>query len=724
MHNGHHSDAQVPAVGPDPTGRVRAVPALFDRAMVAAVTGFTAVGISTLALAVVGVARPLVVAPVSVVLWGALLVGWAGRGRRSMPHEVAHEVRVVAPSKGRTARTAVVLAGVAVVVASGAHNLRNQGEYVVTDRDPGIYVTGGKWIADHGDLVVEGGGEGLDHVEGVVSWAAGQSETDGDPDRLQVQGAHLFHSVLAVGEWVGGPTGFAAVPAVVGALALAAFFWLAIRLLPDWVGLLATVALAVDFAWIYTVRSFLSEPTLLLLSFAAAVLLLDAVDDWPRRPARLVVAGFVTAASLTARVDAGVVVLAFPVLVALLVRRRGAGSQPLRALAWFVAGCAAPLALAAVDLGLRSPRYLSDLGSEVTLVAAGLGTSGLVAVLVAASGSGRLRAVADGLSERLAPMRPRLALAAVVAVVLVGAFAWFIRPYLGPDRLDRGGAGWRVMESIQVHEGLDPDGTRTYAERSLDRINWYTGPVAVAAGIAGLAVLAWRLVGSRLRDVEWVVVGLVVPCLVLYVYAPSIYSDHPWMIRRYVPTAIPGLLVFSGVVVTALVRWERPPRALRTVAAAAIAVGLVAFPAEVTWPLRSASWQAGGREGIERLCETFDPDDLAVLAADASTALTLLPAVRSFCDVEAVGLAPEIDAAAGAPVIDEVREVVAPEGREVEVVAPTREVLETLAPGAVDLRTVRILQTSAVGTTIGRAPEAVGDHTLTVWIGTLEPPVA
>ena len=50
----------------------------------------------------------------------------------------------------------------------------------------------------------------------------------------------------------------------------------------------------------------------------------------------------------------------------------------------------------------------------------------------------------------------------------MAAFAWFVRPLLGPDRVVRDGRP--TMESIQVHEGLSPDGNRTYAERSLDRI--------------------------------------------------------------------------------------------------------------------------------------------------------------------------------------------------------------------------------------------------------------
>jgi hypothetical protein len=707
----------------------------FDRAMVVAVTGVVAVGTVTLALAVAGLARPVAVAAGAAVVWAGLLGAWRHGPRRSTGSPGAPDSHPEpAPGAPGNPRLLVVLAGLVLVAVSGLHNLANRGEYVITDRDPGIYVAGGGWIAEHGDLEVQATTrEGspvpdlLDPetgVDGVVAWAAGQSDVGEGSGDLQIQGAHLFHALLAVGEWVGGAEGASAVPAVVGALALAAFFWLALRLLPDWLALVAAVALAVDFAWIYTVRSVLSEPTLLLVSFAAAVLLLDATAGHRERPLRLVVAGFVAASALTARVDAGVVLLAFPVLVALLVRRDGPGARAGRALGWWGAGAALPLVLAAVDLRLRSPRYLADLGSEVRLVVAGLVASTVAAVLVAVSDGPRWR---QALARAAAPVRSRevvLAATAAALVVALAGFAWFVRPHLGPDRLDRGGEGWRVMESIQVHEGLTPDGTRTYAERSLDRIRWYTGPVAVAAGAAGLAVLAWRWVRGRLSATEWVTVGLVVPCLLLYVYAPSIYSDHPWMIRRYVPTAIPGLLLFSGVAAAALARWRRLPAPAATLGAVALAIGLVAYPLRMSLPLRSVTWQDGGRDGVARLCAEVGPSDVALLAADGSTALTLLPAVRSFCDVDAVGLDPSFDAERGAPVVAEVAERVGAEGASVVVVGPTREVVETLAPGAVDLRPVTILQTSAVGTTIGRPPSAVGDHAVTVWVGTVGPPVA
>lgn len=673
---------------------------VFDRVMVVLVTGFVAAGTGTLALAVVGMARPLFAAPVIVAIWGLLLQAWG---------------RALSPA--RSHRTWLLLLGVAVVLASTAHNARHHGEYVVTDRDSGIYVVGGRWIAENGTLWVDSGvGDDLLDLDGVVVSGGGQTETDVE-GRLQIQGAHLFHSLLAVGEWLGGPTGAAVAPALIGGLALAALFWLALKVVPDWAAVVVVTALAVDFAWLYTVRAALSEPTLLLVSAGAAALLIDALEGWPAQPRRLAVAGFVAATALTARVDAGAVLLAFPLLVAWVVRRRGPGSRPLAALGWWGAGALVPLALAVVDLSLRSPRYVHDLRSELVRVVAAVLAAVVVALLVA---------LVKVDTERLRPWAPRLANGAAVAVVALAAFAWFVRPELGADRNHRGGQGWRLMEAIQVHEGLEPDGRRTYAERALDRISWYAGPMTIAAGAAGLAVLAWRLVGRRISAAELVVAGLVTPYLLMYLYLPSVDADHPWFIRRYVPTAIPGLLVFAMVAAATLVAWKRIPRPLGRIGAAVVAIGCIAWPLAATWPLRAVSWQAGGRDGVARLCDDFAPGSVAVLAAEQRVGITLLPAVRSYCAVEAVAVAPSLDDGTGRSVVDDVVSTVGARGSGsvVEVVAPSAEVLGEIAPAATDVREVVVLDTTQVGTTIGHMPEHIGGRRVTVWVGTIAPPVA
>ena len=114
--------------------------------------------------------------------------------------------------------------------------------------------------------------------------------------------------------------------------------------MPDWAALVVVAALAVDFAWLYTVRAALSEPTLLLISAGAAALLVDATAAWPERPWRLAVAGFVAATALTARVDAGAVLGGVPVGGGLGGPSPGAGVAARSPLGWWGAGAAAPLA--------------------------------------------------------------------------------------------------------------------------------------------------------------------------------------------------------------------------------------------------------------------------------------------------------------------------------------------------------------------------------------------
>ncbi len=203
-------------------------------------------------------------------------------------------------------------------------------------------------------------------------------------------------------------------------------------------------------------------------------------------------------------------------------------------------------------------------------------------------------------------------------------------------------------------------------------------------------------------------------------------ADHPWFIRRYVPTAIPGLLLFAGVATGAAVAWRGWPKTVGRLVAAGLAIGCVAWPLVASWPLRAVTWQSGARDGVERLCAQFALGSVAVLAADERVGLTVLPAVRTYCEVEVVAIRPDLLGASAAPVVVEVADAVArrPDPAAVEVVAPTRQVLISVAPGAVNVREVVILQTSQVGTTIGQRPRDVGDRRIVVWVGTVLPPIS
>lgn len=692
---------------------------LVRRIGVLGVTGVAALGAATLTLAVAGAARPVPVAALSVVAWAVLIVAWRPGGETRSP-EVGGGAEPGRP------RPALMVLCLALILASGMANLRYGGLYVLVNRDPGVYVTAGRWIAEEGTLVVDGGVEAapeLNQADGVVASGSGQTETDGDPERIQIQGAHLFPSLLAVGWWVGEATGMVVVAALIGSAGLAAFAWVALRLLPDWVAAVVVAAFAVSFAWLYTVRSFLSEPTLVLFGFGGAALLIEALRSWPQRPARLAVAGFVSSVALAARVDAGVMLMVLPPVLTVLTWRGSGSGRPGRALTWWGLGAFGPAVLAAVDLGLRSPRYLSDLRAEAALVVVGIGAGVALAALVAGAARPKFRPLIDRVAAGLEPRRALLAGATAMAVVVLALFAWFVRPHLGPDRLARPGAA--IMESIQVHEGLSADGTRTYAERSVDRVRWYTGPVAVAAGAVGLALAVRALILRPPVTALWVVVGLVVPGLVLYLYSPSIYPDHPWMIRRYVPAAIPGLLLFSGWLMATVRRSPRLSGPLSAALSSVMAVGLLVPPLTMTWPLRAVTWQAGGDAGIARLCDALAPADVVLMSNRGLVGDQLVPSVRAFCGSEVVAVDASIDAPGEqVAVADEVIGIASGYGLTVGVVGSTRQEVHALAPTASELVEVSALQTSAVGTTIGRPPSLVGDMTFGVWVAMVDPSVA
>ena len=197
---------QRPAVAPG------AVPRWFARILVvvlAVVLGFGAVG---LVLAMLGWCRPVVVFPLGALAAAALArLGWhTGPGDRSP-----------------AARTWTVLA-VLVIAATTAVNAANAGEHVVVNRDPGVYLVTGRWVAEHGSLVVAAAEGPFATADDLVFQSPGTYDEGGG--HLQFQFSHLVPVLLAEAHWVGGDGLARQVPVVLGAAALLASYALAARL--------------------------------------------------------------------------------------------------------------------------------------------------------------------------------------------------------------------------------------------------------------------------------------------------------------------------------------------------------------------------------------------------------------------------------------------------------------------------------------------------------------
>lgn len=225
-----------------------------------------------------------------------------------------------------------------------------------------------------------------------------------------------------------------------------------------------------------------------------------------------------------------------------------------------------------------------------------------------------------------------------MAIVAAGAFASFVRPevqevHRSEGRFSDAYDTW--VARLQAEAGTEVDGTRRYGELSMRWLGWYLGPPTLAAGVVGLAALARRSrLPGGLHHVPFVAVFLVGAGA--YLWEPSIAPDHLWAMRRFVPLALPGLVVAAFVFVQGA--WDRPRRRLGWVAKGlglAVATAGLVFAVQGLWPLRSARADAPRLAALERLCDTVGPRSAVVVLGSGEFGRSLTQSVRAFCGVPA-----------------------------------------------------------------------------------------
>jgi hypothetical protein len=572
----------------------------------AAVAGFGLVG---LALAVAGWYRPLAAFPL-----GALAtLGLIALARPAL-----------APSRCSRAGHVLAAVGLALVVATSAWHAGNVSEHVLIDRDGGSYANTGRWIASHGDLDAEPrvGPFAGEASLGVSSFAV-YEEPGG---RIEFQFAHLLPVLLAEAHRVGGDTLMFRLPAMLSGVALLAFFVLAWRVARSPVhAVAATAALALLVPQVSFSRDTYSEIPTQLLVFTA-LWLLTTGDG--RLPAAGVTgaAGVLLGAVQAVRIDALVFAPGLPLLVFVAWRRAAPGARAavLHRAGALLAGMVPGLVVGLTDLRLRSGTYFSDLSGEVRAVVVAILAVAATTVVVAVL-AGRVRA---------ARVRPRLlASAAGAAVLVAGLGAWWLRPEV---QRTRGGVPG-IVPGLQALEGLTVDPTRRYSEFSVRWMGWYVGPVALLAAVLGAALLVRAVVlGRRLHVLPAALV--LGPASAFYLWRPSAFPDHVWVMRRYLVTALPAIVLLA-VGLSAVLMQARAAGAGRVAArgaAVVVAIAAVGFPAWTTLPVASMTEQRGYLGVVRDACAILGRDAaVVVLRSEAGIAHQWFPqALRSWCGAQ------------------------------------------------------------------------------------------
>lgn len=518
------------------------------------------------------------------------------------------------PLLDRPAGALIVLA-----VCSIALNSHFTSEHVLTDRDPGVYLNVAVSLVAQQSLVQDPQTERFGGAD--VDFSSQGFQYYEDDDVVRPQFLHGLPAFVAVLDGLAGHRLALRAPALLGGVTIVAFGLLLRWLVPPWPATLGAATLGGLVVQFWISRDMYSEVLAQALLWLSLLLVMSVRDRLPvgthdRRQlhALAVSAGLSMAALSVTRIEAPVLL---PVLVVAgsVLRRRGAD------LGTWLAVVGLPLlglALWLVDLLViaRPYWYLADDARKLTV--ASVISSGLLF-------AGHCAASRLELDAAWARRRHRVALA-VSSLVPLLAVAGLLRSQLPPERRDRVDGG---MQMIEAANGLAPEGLRTYAEQSVVWLTWYVGWPAFLVGVLGLAFLAHQAVAGSDRALPLLLAAGTLPLTLLYLWRPSAYPDHLWVMRRYITATLPLLVVGVALGVTLLSSKLAGRR--RSIAAVALWGSVLTGVATTSAPLIRINPHDGQLGWITDVCDAL-PADSVVLVDTAESLHLVLPApIRSFC---------------------------------------------------------------------------------------------
>ena len=466
-------------------------------------------------------------------------------------------------------------------------------EYVLKDRDPGVYTVAAAKLVRTGELLTR---------DPLVSAVASFHEFEHGAKHLgfYIHGVDLVvpqffpgpFALLGVGNLAGGIWGELYVVPVFGALAVGMAFVLGGELLGRWAGFVGAALLAVSYVQVWWARYPSSE--VMAQFFVLAGLWFAARFVRGGGAGTGVLAGALLGGAMMIRVDAFLAVLVIP---ALILHDILLGRSPRR---W--ASVCAPLLLAGGAMllyaGTVGERYLNLIyvlhvpNNVLRLSPYFLGGAFLVACTVLVLH----RSWSGGYEHLLALHGRKVALLAALAVLGAGLWAYFVLP--------------EPWEGLPEYWGSDGSmaGFNAYDRQVAVRMVWFLTPAVAALGMVGFLLAAHRLDTARA-----LFLGAFLAFGVLYVALPNVAPDLPWATRRFVPVMFPGLCLLAGYAVVEAGHVLERVWSERAGASCAAALAIFAFvwSVYVAWPVYGVRELAGAVEGIERLEEAV-PDSQVV----------------------------------------------------------------------------------------------------------------
>jgi hypothetical protein len=478
-----------------------------------------------------------------------------------------------------------------LVAVMGAFALyAHPAEYVLKDRDPGVYTVLAAKLARTGELLTR------DPLVAAVS-AFHEFEYGAKHPGFFILGGDLVAPQffpgpfvwLGLGNLVGGVWGGLYVVPVFGAFSVGFAFMLGRELFGQWAGLVGAALMAVSYTQVWWARYPSSE--VITQFFILAGLWAAARFVRGGGMGTGVLAGALLGGAMLVRIDAFLAALVVPVLVGydvLLGRPLGRWVSVFVPL--LLLGGAT--ALYASTIGERYLDLIYELHVQDNIVWISLFLLG--AAVFTAAGVWALRQRWGGGLVGFLTLHGRSA-ALLVALVVVGCALWayFVLP--------------QPWEGLPEFWGDDVDPRAefdAYDRQVAVRMVWFLTPAVAIMGATGFVLAAYRLNVARA-----LLLGAILAFAGLYVALPNVAPDLPWATRRFVPVVFPGLCLLAGYAIVdagqALGRvWSMRAGASLS---AALAVSALVWSVHVAWPVYSVRELAGAVESLGRL-ERAIPD--------------------------------------------------------------------------------------------------------------------
>ena len=466
-------------------------------------------------------------------------------------------------------------------------------EYVLKDRDPGVYTVVAAKLARTGELLTR------DPLVGAVA-SFHQFEYDAKHRGFYIHGDDLIvpqffpgsYAWLGLGDLIGGVWGGLYVVPVFGTLATGMAFMLGKELFGRWAGLAGAALLAVGYTQVWWARYPSSE--VITQFFILAGLWLAARFVRGGGAGTGVLAGTLLGGAMLVRVDAVLAGLVVPVLVG----RDALLGRPLKL---WIPICTPLLLLSgaamlyAVTLGERYLDLIYDL--HVPDQALQLSPYLLGAAILTAFTFWMLRRRrSEKLARLLALYGPCVAFLAALAILGLALWVYFVSP--------------EPWEGLPEFWGGNAAGAEfnAYDRQVAVRMVWFLTPAVAILGMVGFALAAYRLDEARAFFL-----GSVLAFGALYVALPNVAPDLPWATRRFVPVVFPCLCLLAGYAAAEAGRalgriWDMR---VGMPCAATLAVLALAWSVYIAWPIYGARELEGAVEGFEKL-EKAIPDSRVV----------------------------------------------------------------------------------------------------------------